>query len=204
MYSFGPLHMAEQKQGDQLEPTYSSSVRIRGVALRTCRKRWTIRRGDEKGSGISVLMARQFDEMIIIIIITITNILLFESLRVSWWFLTGVWMTASLLKSPWLFSVFWSILIMQQLGWSLLVLLFPSPPVPLSILDYTKWIIYNWCYSQFHLSQLFQFSPKVSVLTFLYAFFQFYHVVSMKSFLFFEEPFGAYSRIVNFLPGLCR
>ena len=44
MYSNGPLHMAEQKQGNQLEPTYSSSVRIRGVALRTCRKRWTIGR----------------------------------------------------------------------------------------------------------------------------------------------------------------
>ena len=25
MYSYGPLHMAEQKQGDQLKPTYSSS-----------------------------------------------------------------------------------------------------------------------------------------------------------------------------------
>ena len=35
-YSYGPLNVAEQKQGDQLEPTYSSSVRIRGVALRTC------------------------------------------------------------------------------------------------------------------------------------------------------------------------
>ena len=33
------LHMAEKKQGDHLEPTYSSSVRIRGVAVRTCRKR---------------------------------------------------------------------------------------------------------------------------------------------------------------------
>ena len=31
MHSYGPLHMAEQKQGDQLEPTYSSSVRIRGA-----------------------------------------------------------------------------------------------------------------------------------------------------------------------------
>ncbi len=31
MHSYGPQHMAEQKQGDQLEPTYSSYVRIRGV-----------------------------------------------------------------------------------------------------------------------------------------------------------------------------
>ena len=67
MYSYGPLHMAEQKQGDQLRPTYSSSVRIRGVALRTCRKRWTIGRGGKRGSGISVLMAQQDDEMICLV-----------------------------------------------------------------------------------------------------------------------------------------
>ena len=54
--------MAKQKQGDQLEPTYSSSVRIRGVAMKTCRKRSTIGRGDERGSGISVLKARQDDD----------------------------------------------------------------------------------------------------------------------------------------------
>ena len=62
MYSYGPLHKSEQKQGDQLEPTYSSSVRIRDVALRTCRNQWTIRRGGERGSGISLLMARQDDD----------------------------------------------------------------------------------------------------------------------------------------------
>ena len=62
MFSYGPLHMAEQKQDDQLEPTYSSSVRIRGVALKTRRKRWTIGRGGERGSGISMQMARQDDD----------------------------------------------------------------------------------------------------------------------------------------------
>ena len=51
MYSNGPLHMAEQKQGDQLEPTYSSSVEIRDVALRTSWKRWTIGKGGERASG---------------------------------------------------------------------------------------------------------------------------------------------------------
>ena len=45
--------MAEQKQGHQFEPTYSSSMRIRGVAQM---------RGGEKWSGISVLMARQVDD----------------------------------------------------------------------------------------------------------------------------------------------
>ena len=48
--------------GDQLAPTYSSSVRIRGVALRTYQKQWTIGRGGERGSGISVLMARHDDD----------------------------------------------------------------------------------------------------------------------------------------------
>ena len=57
MYSYGPLHMAEQRQDDQLEPTYSGSVPIEDVALKTNRKQWTIRRGDERGSGIFVLMA---------------------------------------------------------------------------------------------------------------------------------------------------
>ena len=38
-------------------------VRIRGVALGTSRKRWTIGRGGERGSGISLLMAWQDDEM---------------------------------------------------------------------------------------------------------------------------------------------
>ena len=43
MYSYGPPHIAEiDRQGDLLEPTYSSSVRIRDVALRTCQK-WGMR-----------------------------------------------------------------------------------------------------------------------------------------------------------------
>ena len=35
MYSYGPPHMAKQKQDDQLEHTYSSYVKIRDVALKT-------------------------------------------------------------------------------------------------------------------------------------------------------------------------
>ncbi len=34
MYSYGPPHMAKQKQDDQLEHTYSSYERIRDVAQR--------------------------------------------------------------------------------------------------------------------------------------------------------------------------
>ena len=62
MYSYGPPHMVERKQDDQLEPTFSSYVRIRNVALKTCQKRWTIGRSSERGSGISVLAARHDDD----------------------------------------------------------------------------------------------------------------------------------------------
>ena len=55
-------HMAEQKQDDQLDHTYSSYVRIRDVALKTCRRRWTIGKSDERGSGISVLVTRHNDD----------------------------------------------------------------------------------------------------------------------------------------------
>ena len=62
MYPYGTPHMAEQKQNDQLEPTYNSSVRIRDVALRTYQKRWTIGRIGERRSGISVLAERHDDD----------------------------------------------------------------------------------------------------------------------------------------------
>ena len=62
MYSYGPPHMAKQKQDDQLEHTYSSYVRIRDVALKTCQKRWMIGRSGERGSGINVLVAWHDDD----------------------------------------------------------------------------------------------------------------------------------------------
>ena len=62
MYSYGPPHMAKQKQDDQLEITYSSYVRTQDVTLKTCRRRWMIGRSGERGSGISVLAARNDDD----------------------------------------------------------------------------------------------------------------------------------------------
>ena len=59
---YGPPHMAEQKQDNQLEHTYSSYVRIRDVALKTCLRRWTIGKSGEKGPGISVLAAWHDDD----------------------------------------------------------------------------------------------------------------------------------------------
>ena len=54
--------MAKQKQDDQLEHTYSSYVRIRDAALKTCQRGWMIGRSGERGSGISVLAARHGDD----------------------------------------------------------------------------------------------------------------------------------------------
>ena len=55
-------------------------------------------------------------------------------ISVSRWFFTGVWVTASLLKSPRLFLVFWPFSTMLSFRWSLLVRQLPSPLVPLAIL----------------------------------------------------------------------
>ena len=62
MYSYGPPHMAEQKQDDQLEHTFSSYVKIRDVALKTYQRRWTIGRSGERGSGISEPSAQHNDD----------------------------------------------------------------------------------------------------------------------------------------------
>ena len=59
--SYGPPHMAGQKQDDHLEHTYSSYVRIWDVALKTCQRRWTVGRSGERGSGISMPVARHDD-----------------------------------------------------------------------------------------------------------------------------------------------
>ena len=54
--------MDEQKQDDQLEPTYNSSVPIQDMVLRTCQKWWTLEKGGGRESGIFVLMARHDDD----------------------------------------------------------------------------------------------------------------------------------------------
>ena len=55
MYSYGPPHMAKQKQDDQLEYPYSSYVKIRGVAVKTCqmndREKWREGVRDIRASG---------------------------------------------------------------------------------------------------------------------------------------------------------
>ena len=68
MYSCESLHMGEQRQDDQLKPTYRSSVPTQDVGLKTCRKQWTIGKSGEKGPGISVLMVGHDEDEIYIYI----------------------------------------------------------------------------------------------------------------------------------------
>ena len=51
--------------------------------------------------------------------------------RSSWWYFSGVWVTASFLKCPGLFSVFWPISTMLYFGWLLFFLWFLNFPSPL-------------------------------------------------------------------------
>ena len=52
---FLPPHMDKQRQDDQLEPIYNSSVPIQDIALKTSWEQWTIETGGERGSRRSVL-----------------------------------------------------------------------------------------------------------------------------------------------------
>ena len=54
--------MDEQKQDDQLEPIYKSSVPIQDVALKTYRERWLIETGGGRKSGRSLQTARHDDD----------------------------------------------------------------------------------------------------------------------------------------------
>ena len=68
-----PLHMNEQKQDNQLEPIYNSSVPIQDIALKTSREQWMIVMGGERGSGRSVLAAWYDDKKAWKIICEITE-----------------------------------------------------------------------------------------------------------------------------------
>ena len=59
-------------------------------------------------------------------------------ISISRWFFTGVWVTASLLKSPGLFSVFWPFSIMLSFGWSPPIHQLLCPPVPAIRRDYVS------------------------------------------------------------------
>ena len=100
-------------------------------------------------------------------------------ISVSWWSFTGDWVTASLLKSPGLFSVFWPFSIKQLFGWSPLGRQLPNLPGPLIITVPKAPITIGIIVTMF--CSFFQFSSKVEVLVSLFTFFQFYSVVSRDS-----------------------
>ena len=54
--------MDEQRQDDQIESTYSSSVPIEDVAWKTYWERWTIETSGESGSGRSMVAAQHDDD----------------------------------------------------------------------------------------------------------------------------------------------
>ena len=94
---------------------------------------------------------------------------------VNWWFHTGLCITTSPLNPPGLFSVFWPILIMLLLGWSLLVLLFSSLSAPLPIL---------WGLSKMHQEQLVSLLPSCSVVIFSSLAMSWYFFLFLLSFIF--------------------
>ena len=105
------------------------------------------------------------------------------SYQFNWWSSSGVWVTASLLKSPGLFLVFWPFSIMLSFGWSPPVRqfskssnLFSNPLVTVPNAPMTIGIIVTFMFHSF-----FQFPSKVEVLVLLFTFFQFYSVVSRDS-----------------------
>ena len=95
----------------------------------------------------------------------------------SWWFSTGVWMTANLPMSPGTFLVFWPTLKTQLFGWSPLVLLFPSLPVPLPIILATVLSV-----------------PITIVITITFIFRSFFRSLAMSRFL------SLFSLSFNFTP----
>ena len=54
--------MDEQRQDEQLEPMYNSSVPIQDIALVTSREQWMVEIGGERGSEKSMQAARHDDD----------------------------------------------------------------------------------------------------------------------------------------------
>ena len=99
MYSYGPPHMAVQKQDDQNEHTFSSYVRIRDVVLKTYQGRWTKGRSGERGSGISVLPARYDDDN--------TKSCFWIYIRYIWFGLVGIYSISTIYRQFNTKSCFW-------------------------------------------------------------------------------------------------
>ena len=90
-----------------------------------------------------------------VLFIIITNIILFIRvffhISVSWWFSTGVWVTATLFKSVRIFLVFWPISTMLLLGCLHLCSYFQVLRSLYQFIgDYTERANYYWYHRYFH------------------------------------------------------
>ena len=54
--------MDEERQDDQQESIYNSSVPTQDIALKTSQEQWTVETGGKRGSGRSVLAAQHDDD----------------------------------------------------------------------------------------------------------------------------------------------
>ena len=115
-----------------------------------------------------------FNIIIIIIVISISSssissssLLIWEFfyISVSWWFSTGVWVTANLLKSPGLFLVFWPISKILQLD-SLCSSSYSQVFRFLyqSFCDCTECTNYNWYHCHFHVLLFFCLSSFIILI----------------------------------------
>ena len=67
---------------------------------------------------ITIIIDKVILQFFIFLIVHLLLLIRVFHIIVSWWFFTGDWVTASFLKSPGLFSVFWLFSVMLLFGWS--------------------------------------------------------------------------------------
>ena len=90
---------------------------------------------------------------------------------VCWWSLTGVWMSVSLLRSPWFFCLLSPILTMLLFRWSCFFLLFTILRIPLQIPEVSLQGHQLQLLASY--STLFTFSGKIQAFDHLFGFFSF-------------------------------
>ena len=103
--------------------------------------------------GMLLIVFRSLSLLLLLlaVVVVIVVLLLLLLVSVSWWYFTGVWVTASLLRSPGLFSVFWP----NAAVWIFLIRP-PTLPVPfLALGDRSNRANYYWYYSYSLVRQVF-------------------------------------------------
>ena len=99
--------------------------------------------------------------------------------NVSWGSFTEIWVTASLFRSLGLSWVFKPISTMPRSELSRFLLWFPDPQF-FGVFFKPLRTNHNWYHRHFYVPRLFQFSNKVQVFVYLFAFFYFHSVVPLN------------------------